>query len=59
MRQVRGRVLASLRAGSALPVASLARDLALPPERVADAVEGLVRDGLASRTPDGRIRLAD
>jgi A/G-specific adenine glycosylase len=59
MRQVRGRVLASVRAGPALPVASLARDLALPLERVADAVDGLVRDGLATSTADGRIRLAD
>ena len=58
LRQVRGRVLAVLRASSSVSEAGLVEDLAEPPERVAAAVAGLVRDGLAAADRDGRISLA-
>jgi A/G-specific adenine glycosylase len=58
LRQVRGRVLAALRASSSVSEAGLVADLAEPPERVAAAVAGLVDDGLAATDRHGRISLA-
>ena len=58
LRQVRGRVLAALRASPSVTDAALAAELGLPLQRVAEAVEGLLRDGLAVRTRGGRVRLA-
>jgi A/G-specific adenine glycosylase len=57
-RQARGRVVAVLRqrtAAATLP--QLVRLGGINPDRVAAAVEGLVRDGVVERTPSGRIRL--
>lgn len=45
-RWARGRIVASLAAGRGLPVD-------VPAERLAPALEGLVRDGLVRREPDG------
>ncbi len=58
LREVRGRVLAALRAAPSTSEAALVADLAEPPERVAAAVAGLVDDGLATTDRDGRISLA-
>jgi A/G-specific adenine glycosylase len=63
LRQVRGRVLATLRSGGSLEGTTitgttLAAALDEPAERIAAAVAGLVADGLAAVAPDGRIDLA-
>ncbi|HEX6130549.1 MAG TPA: A/G-specific adenine glycosylase [Actinomycetota bacterium] len=58
LREVRGRVVAALRDGSATE-RRLAAATGFPPERVAQAIEGLVRDGIAARGPRGAVRLAD
>ena len=57
LRQLRGRVLAALRAGGPVDVPALADAIAEPRERIRAAVDGLVRDGLAERLPDGGLRL--
>jgi A/G-specific adenine glycosylase len=49
LRQVRGRVVDELRQRQSAGVASLAATLGLPRERVAAALEGLVRDGVVER----------
>jgi A/G-specific adenine glycosylase len=49
-RWVRGRVVAALAGGAALPEG-------IEAERLARAVEGLVRDGLVVREEDGTLRL--
>jgi A/G-specific adenine glycosylase len=48
-RYVRGRVVAALAGGGRLPEVA--------PERLARALDGLVRDGLVVRGPDGHARL--
>ncbi len=45
-RWVRGRIVASLAAGRGVPVE-------IPEERLAPALDGLLRDGLVARGPDG------
>lgn len=55
-RQVRGRVVDALRARPSATVAQLAEATGFAQERVREAVEGLVRDGIVSRTR-GCVRL--
>jgi A/G-specific adenine glycosylase len=50
VRQLRGRILAALRARPTVDVRSIGHELGEPAERIAVAVDGLVRDGLAART---------
>jgi A/G-specific adenine glycosylase len=49
MRQVRGRIVDSLRGRSHAGSAALARSLGLPIDRVTTALDGLVRDGVVQR----------
>jgi A/G-specific adenine glycosylase len=61
MRQVRGAVVRLLRRRRSATVQELARETAVPLERVLEAVDGLARDGLveASDGADGTtVRLA-
>ena len=58
LRQLRGRILALLRDERSIRVGGLHDDLGEPAERVAVAVDGLVRDGLASRTAPDTLTLA-
>lgn len=65
MRQVRGAVVAVLTANTSCSLAGLANVAEAPLERVAAAVNGLVRDGVVSAgpmalagKPRGRVRLA-
>jgi A/G-specific adenine glycosylase len=64
MRQLRGGVLGALRDTGATTLGRLAASLGQPRDRVAEAVAGLVRDGLAAAGPaalrgeaSGRVRL--
>ena len=57
LRQLRGRILAVLRSQRPIDVASLGDELGEPAERVAVAVDGLLRDGLATRARSGRLTL--
>jgi len=66
MRQVRGEVVAVLRSEASISLAHLANLVGEPLERTAEAVAGLVRDGIASAGPvalaggpSGRVRLAE
>ena len=52
-RQVRGAVVRALRGGPA-SVAGLAARTGFPPSRLAEAIDGLVRDGLVSAGPAAR-----
>jgi A/G-specific adenine glycosylase len=56
-RQVRGRVVATLRDRASADVRTLARAAAVPPERVRQAIDGLVGDGLVEPAGRGRFRL--
>ncbi len=65
MREVRGAVVAVLRAQSCITLGRLVRLCTHPPERVAEAVAGLVHDGVLAASPaalegrlGGRVRLA-
>jgi A/G-specific adenine glycosylase len=51
-RQVRGRVVAHLRERDAATLDELARDAAVPLERLAEAVAGLHRDGVVDASPE-------
>lgn len=57
-RQLRGRIVSVLRASDAAAIEELLASTEAPMEAVADAVDALVRDGLVSRAPSGRLRLA-
>jgi A/G-specific adenine glycosylase len=64
-RQIRGRVIAQLAAGDSRSIATLAKAANASPDRVAEAVRALARDGLVSAgdvalagAPSGRVRLA-
>jgi A/G-specific adenine glycosylase len=59
LRQVRGQVMEALRERSPRTLAQLSEHADEPPERVAEAVRGLHRDGVVTATPgalDARVR---
>jgi len=58
-RQVRGRVVAALRESDPATTAGLSRATGFPAERIAEAVDGLVRDGVLEQAQRGRVRFAE
>jgi A/G-specific adenine glycosylase len=58
-RQVRGRVVAVLREYEAATLTDLSARTGFPRGRVAEAVDGLIRDGVLERGGRGRVRLAE
>jgi A/G-specific adenine glycosylase len=58
LRQVRGRVVATLRERPAASIPVLARAAGFPEARIDAAVERLTRDGIVSKDLAGRVRLA-
>jgi A/G-specific adenine glycosylase len=58
LRQVRGRVVATLRERPVASIPLLAQSAGCSEVRIDAAVEGLARDGIVSKDADGGVRLA-